>query len=168
MTIGQQTEVWKRVQVWLPVILILAVVFYSSSQPYEKQDIRPLLATYLNMNEVTHWFSWVSFTYAKKEISIAHLGAAGFVEFFIRKAAHFGTNFVLGFFICRAFLVSFQIRTWMRVSLAAVAMILFAGLDETHQMMTPNRTPLLEDVLLDTVGGWTGIVSFLLIYWRYN
>lgn len=83
------------------VALMAAVIFVSSSIPYDKQNIQPLLARLVNQDLVTRWFGWVDFMYGTKEISIAHVGVPAFLEFFIRKAAHLLSYALLGYLMSR-------------------------------------------------------------------
>ncbi|WP_186320424.1 VanZ family protein [Fictibacillus phosphorivorans] len=148
---------------WLPVFLWMGIIFYASSQPYEKQDLRPTLSSNLNLNTVENLFSSISFHYAGDEISIEALGAAHFLEFFIRKAAHFFTYFVLGFLIYRA-LDRYLLNNRLTFMTSWILTILYAISDEVHQGYTPNRSPHMEDVMIDTIGGLIGIMIALFIY----
>ncbi|WP_028401764.1 VanZ family protein [Ectobacillus panaciterrae] len=146
---------------WLPVLAWAGMIFYSSSQPYQKQDMRPTITQYVSPDLVERLFSWVKFNYANYEISIAHMGASGFLEFFLRKGAHFSVFFILGVLLCRAFS---QYRLPLRqVGLYAfVLLATYAALDEVHQSFTGDRTPLWQDSALDSVGGLTGILVWSL------
>lgn len=148
---------------WLPVLLWMGIIFYASSQPYEKQDLRPTLSTHLDLEIVVNLFSTITFYYAGDEISIEALGAAHFVEFFIRKAAHFFTYLVLGFLIHRALSYHF-LNNRLTFIISWFLTICYAISDEIHQSFTPNRSPHIEDVLIDAVGGIIGITLAWLIY----
>ena len=146
------------------LLLVVGVVFYSSSQPYTEQNIQPLLSENLKLpDSVVALLSKISFTYAGVEISVEALGLPGFIEFFIRKGAHFSVYFVM------AFILASIVRVWVQraVKVTAITMgivFLYACSDERHQSFTGNRTPLLHDVMIDTVGGLAGIGVYLL--WR--
>lgn len=156
---------------WIPVLILAGVIFYSSSQPYAKQDLRPSLAKQVDLKKVEQKYNKVAFKYENKEISIKNLGAAGFLEFFIRKASHFSIYLLLAFFAYRAF------RLWGggKVSRgnAFVYTLLFAIVyaisDEFHQGFTGGRTPLLNDVIIDSVGAVLGILlaqAFAMVSFR--
>ena len=71
--------------------------FYSSAQPYKKQDMRSDIEQYVNVEFVKEHFSWVSIDYGGgTPVSIANKGVGGFIEFFLRKGAHFMVFFMLG------------------------------------------------------------------------
>lgn len=54
----------------------------------------------------------------------------------------------------------------MRLVLALLSSTGVAALDEFHQMLTADRTPLFQDVILDTVGALVGIGIALLVTQR--
>jgi VanZ family protein len=148
---------------WLPVLIWMGMIFYASSQPYEKQDLRPTISSHLDLKIVETLFSSIVIQYAGDEISINELGAAHFIEFFIRKAAHFFVYFGLGFLIYRALSIYF-LNNRLTFVTSWVLTILYAISDEIHQGYTPNRSPHWEDVMIDTVGGLFGIVLAWIIY----
>lgn len=156
----------KPVVDFLLLAAILIGLFYSSSQPYEKQDMRGALNQYLNTDKLESQFGGISFSYGGMEISIEEAGVAGFVEFFIRKGTHFLTfaALTLMFFrVLRYFASAAVSLPWSGFLTALVAM-----LDEWHQVYTPNRTGLLTDVLLDTAGASAMLlaISLWLVYFR--
>ncbi|WP_139892102.1 VanZ family protein [Bacillus sp. D386] len=146
------------------LLLVVGVVFYSSSQPYTEQNIQPLLSENLKLpDSIVALLSKISFTYAGVEISVEALGLPGFIEFFIRKGAHFSVYFVM------AFILASIVRVWVQraVKVTAITLgivFLYACSDEWHQSFTGDRTPLFHDVMIDTVGGLTGIVLYFV--WR--
>ncbi|MET3292728.1 UNVERIFIED_CONTAM: hypothetical protein ABID98_005425 [Brevibacillus sp. OAP136] len=130
--------------------IVLGATFYSSSTPYEKQDIRGNIGHVIDAKKASHYLGGISFVYGKKEISIRALGVPGFIEFFIRKATHFLT------FALTAFLMYHVLRGWTMPQTAlpwsGFLALAAAVLDEWHQSFTPNRTPMLSDVVLDGTG----------------
>lgn len=153
----------KFIRYWLPVLLIAGGIFYSSSTPYGDQDIRPQLNQLNGMYSFVEQFDFVHFTYAGKEISIHHLGSAGFVEFFIRKLAHFSVFCLLAFFTTR--LVSVYRQKFFISGL--VLTILYAASDEFHQSFTADRTPLIQDVIIDSCGALVGACLFFILYNKF-
>ena len=140
-------------------ITMAAIIFYASSQPYTKQDMREEIST------VFHRFpqffidglDWISFSYAGKFVSIESLGIGGFIEFFIRKAAHLGAFFLLAFFFF-CFLMNRFEAMWKGSLFTAVFSFFYALSDEYHQMLTGGRTPLIHDVGIDCLGAAFGIL----------
>jgi VanZ family protein len=148
---------------WLPVFLIVAGLFYSSSQPYQKQDLRPEIGRYVDLERVKENYSNVKFYYSGSEVSVEAKGPASFVEFFIRKGTHFAVFFALGFFALRA-LIRSGCSTVKAPLFAGMLVLGLAAFDEYHQKFTENRTPLVGDVWIDAAGGMTAILIASLIY----
>lgn len=69
--------------------------------------------------------------------------------FFVRKTAHFLEYFILGLII---YLV-LDARNIKHIFISAIiSVILFASLDEIHQLFVDGRTTKVFDVLVDTLG----------------
>ena len=87
----------KNGQLYLLIsFVMMGVLFYSSSQTYEQQSQIGLLSNLLKNEPFKAQLSGVSFIYAGSEVSIEKSGYFSFIEFFIRKGAHFGTYLILG------------------------------------------------------------------------
>lgn len=149
--------------------LIIVILFISSSETYKQQTSIPFLEKYLAGKPFESMLSHISFSYAGADESFNHVGYFKLVEFFIRKTAHFMTYFFMASFIFLG--VKNKIKYWRYSGLIAVACAaLYAGLDEIHQSFTGGRTPLIQDVLLDTIGATTGVILtiLILIYYRHK
>ena len=146
----------------VPLILWMAFIFLMSSQPHEKQNLQPIIGERVPEEFVKENFSWVRFNYGDGEVSIRELGVPAFIEFFVRKAAHFAEYFILG---CLAFRL---LRVWMGnrrsvawlLGVSALFCLFYAATDEFHQSFTPDRTPMAADVLLDAVSGCIGAAVY--------
>lgn len=138
------------------VVLMATVIFVSSSIPYDRQNIQPLLARLVNQDLVTRWFGWVDFMYGTKEISIAHVGVPAFLEFFIRKAAHLTSYALLGYLVSRLLGVV-RVYGWKNALCAIGMAVLYAASDEIHQTFTPHRQGTPIDVCLDACGAAVGV-----------
>lgn len=142
--------------------LIMAILFYSSSQTYEQQSQVDLLGKLLSGHPFEEQLKGISFNYAGNEVSIKAKGYIKFVEFFIRKGAHFGTYFLLG----GSWFLGLNLKMKQPLLVGVVAWLAatgYAGLDEFHQMMTGDRTPLFQDVMLDSIGALTAVVICLVV-----
>lgn len=147
-------------------LLIMGILFYSSSQTYEEQTAVPLLEKVLKDEPFKEQLSHVSLSYSESEVSIQKIGYAKFVEFFIRKGAHFFTYFLLG--------ASLFAGTRIKIKQNVIALFLawlsatgYAALDEYHQLLTGGRSPLFQDVMLDSSGALTASVLLLIfLTWR--
>ncbi|MDN4071932.1 VanZ family protein [Fictibacillus terranigra] len=150
---------------WLPVLLVAGGIFYSSATPYQKQDMRPTLSHYLDHTMIADFFSSAGFEYAGEEVSVQALGPAGFVEFLIRKLAHFSVYFLLAFLLYRA--LRFTFNRGKTFILSFILTVAYAASDEIHQHFTSGRSPHVEDVMIDATGGLAGLIIAVLIYWRH-
>lgn len=142
--------------------LLLAGLYFVSSQPYEQQDLRGWISRWVDEREVAEKAGGLSFQYGKKEISVAEVGAAGFIEFFIRKGAHCLT------FAALAVLLYRTLRHWCSPAVAwpwsAFLTVTAAVLDEWHQTFTPNRTGMVTDVVLDAASALAALAAIAV--WR--
>lgn len=148
-------------------LAIMVILFYSSSQPYEEQSITPMLDQLLAKEPLKNLLSPIHFNYATSEISIHALGYSKFVEFFIRKAAHFGTYFLLALFWFLG-LKNKLASQGLAIFISWLLATGYAAMDEFHQGITPNRTPLLQDIQLDSIGAATGIILAVLFFAFYK
>jgi lipopolysaccharide export LptBFGC system permease protein LptF len=136
---------------------LLAALFISSSQPYYKQDMRGMIDKFIDNEAFEEKWQDISIRYGGKEISVEEAGAAGFIEFFIRKGTHFLTFAALALLyyrVLRRFGPFAAALPW-----SGFLSLFTALLDEWHQTFTPDRTGMLTDVLLDL----TGICTMLLL-----
>ena len=145
--------------------VIMGILFYSSATPYSNQTVTPVLDKVLAGEPFKAILSKIEFMYAGTEISVAASGYSHFIEFFIRKGAHFFIYLLLG--LC--WFMGLKDRMDSVPLAALIALLLAAGyasFDEFHQGLTPERTPLLEDIILDTAGAFTGILSSWLVAFK--
>ena len=75
-----------------------------------------------------------------------------FFEFFIRKDAHFFIFFVFGFLTLGVLRIFVKNKIFSFLG-ALGCVLLYASLDELHQKFTGWRTPLVQDVFIDSFGG---------------
>lgn len=141
----------------------MAILFYSSSQTYEEQSQIGLLSKLLANEPLKNYLNRISFNYGGSEVSIAAKGYFAFVEFFVRKFAHFFTFFLLGgsLFIGIKPLLK---NSWLTLFLSWMGATGYAAFDEFHQMLTGDRTPLIQDVMLDSCGALTACLICLIYF----
>lgn len=85
-------------------------------------------------------------------------------EYLLRKLGHFSEFGLLGFLLCWYFLQPEKARIAMPLFLSMLA----ANIDETIQVVVPNRGPSVVDVWIDTAGACTGMAVLLLGYTVIN
>lgn len=151
----------------LLAFVIMAVLYFSSSMGYEEQNVQPLLHQWLESEPLIGLLERVKFTYAGSVVSVETSGYIGFIEFFIRKGAHFGSFFALGLF----WYLGLRKRVdniYLTLVLSLLLTAGYASFDELRQNFHPNRTALMQDVILDTVGGVTGILMAFFSTEKWN
>ena len=138
------------------VILILYLAF----QPFEAQDLQPLLESIISEEDLRKLLPRVEFTYAGAWLSYREPYIL--LQFVIRKAAH------LFFYAGLAFLVAYQqllvqetaVKAFSR---ALMIVILMASADEGIQYLHEDRSGLVEDVVLNIFGS---VFVLLWLAWR--
>lgn len=147
---------------WLVMGAVVVVLFISSSMTYGQQTLIPVLQRLLAGQPGRGLLSGIDFTYAGTRISIRHLGYFAFIEFFLRKSAHVAIYFLLG--LAGSFGLQKRVTpTWLRVVLTVLACAGVAAFDEFHQLLTGGRSPLFQDVMLDTVAAAVAVGLGLLV-----
>ncbi|AFS71528.1 VanZ family protein [Exiguobacterium antarcticum] len=136
---------------------ILLLLFGFSSMSYQQQSLIPFLTNHIPLGWV-YSFSFVSFHY-EVPISVAALGPAAFLEFFIRKGMHAGLFFILGTSLVHV-LRSRGYRPLPAAFFAATTAVTVGVFDEFHQQVTGGRTPLVGDVIIDGTGALFGILLY--------
>lgn len=143
-------------------VVMMLVLFISSSMTYQQQSQVSLIEKILVNEPLKVFFSRISFNYAGSEVSIAAKGYVKFVEFFIRKAAHFMTYFILGGSLYLGLLPKLkQKSSVLGLFFAWLAATGYTATDEFHQMLTGGRTPLFQDVMLDSCGALTACLIII-------
>lgn len=143
---------------YIPLALLVIIIFISSSQSYEQQSIVPTLQKLLPNQPLYGFLSQFHIPYWGIDVSVEERGYYYFLEFLIRKAAHmlsFGA-------IAIALYIALYPRKW-RYIYAIILTFLLASADELHQSFTAGRTATMSDVWLDTVGGLILLTLFILI-----
>ncbi|QDP41294.1 VanZ family protein [Radiobacillus deserti] len=147
----------KKYRYWIFPFSVMAIIFYSSHQPYQEQDIKPFLGEWMDLSFLIPALDHISFTYHNSEVSIAALGIHGFIEFFIRKGAHVSIYCLLMIAFYVALSKSDRRSYWLPFCLT----VFYAITDEWHQSLTPNRTPYVGDVGLDSVGASIAVILIM-------
>ncbi|MHA6259813.1 VanZ family protein [Sporosarcina sp. CAU 1771] len=134
------------------LLALLFILFISSGQTYEQQSIIPTLEKWLPGKPFESILSKLAIPYWGIEVSIDERGYYYFIEFIIRKSAHF---IIFGLVALSVYFVLPKYN--YRTLLALLLTIGLACLDEFHQSLTGGRTPSMQDVLLDTAGAVTAL-----------
>ncbi len=140
----------KKIIYFLLVILCLSsIFFFSSKNSTESNGLSKKLIndTISIINNITHK------EYDKKSI-------VNKLNYPIRKCAHFTLFLILG--VCIYLLLNaFNISN--RFILSIILCIVFAILDETHQLFSLGRSSSILDILIDSMGSIVGIIIIFFI-----
>lgn len=142
----------------LILICLLLVLFFSSGQSYDQQSLIPTLQKWLPEKPFESALSVLQIPYWGIIVSVDERGYYYFVEFLVRKAAHF---FMFGFLSIVVYVLLPKHST--RYFTAVIITALFAIADEFHQSMTIGRTATIQDVYLDTAGAIIVLMLFKVI-----
>jgi VanZ family protein len=113
---------------WIPVLVWALVIFGLSTSYFSAEDTSKFIDPILRLLMPGASAATIALTHG-----------------FVRKTAHF-TNYAILFWL----LISGPLRE--RPYHALVLCMLYALLDEGHQVFVPGRTPSLYDVALDSTG----------------
>ena len=130
----------------------MGMIFYLSHQPASQSS--ELSGTFVEM-----LFIFMSFMPVSIDEEAVH--------FFIRKSAHFSAYFILGILVLHTLKLFFTLR-YSVILLAFIISLMYAITDEFHQTFIPGRSGELRDVLVDSAGSFTGIMTYLLCLILYN
>lgn len=145
----------KKLIYLLVLICILVGLYSSSGMTYEQQSLVPQLQEKLSGKPLEQTLSKLKIPYWGITVSVEERGYYYFVEFLLRKGAHF---FIFGLLASMIYLVlpKFTFR-WI----TAAGLTLFVAIvDEYHQSLTGGRTATLQDVALDMAGALTFLIIF--------
>ncbi len=86
------------------------------------------------------------------------------LEKIVRKLAHFSEYFCVGLLSYSLVLLWWKGKVWTGRILIGMQLLLSASLDEIHQYFVPGRYAAVKDVLIDCVGGITGMALLGMIF----
>jgi VanZ family protein len=135
---------------WLPLLVWMAVIFAASSDAKSFEHSFRLLAPLLH-----RLFPHM----AENTVNL--------LVFLARKCAHFIEYAVFALLVWRALRrpVKNDPRpwSWQQFRLTLLLVVLYAASDEFHQIFVPTRTAAIHDVIIDTMGGTTGLLARWLV-----
>ncbi|SES22157.1 VanZ family protein [Salipaludibacillus aurantiacus] len=152
----QSTDSFAKKSIKSLVYTGLIFIFLAAVTAAVKSDaVIELLRSYVSLDHLRRILQWIDFTYAGTAVSLESHGVDGLLEFLLRKTAHFFLFALLGFFL---FLSVYRLsgRPFLSFAASLIIVIVYAALDEYRQTFIPSRSGLVEDVILDTVGGIFG------------
>ncbi|WP_051912428.1 VanZ family protein [Carnobacterium funditum] len=178
----------KQLISWSAVIVMMATIFYLSSQPASQSFnlSQDMIYVTIQVVKVSQLLMVVVLAYAAikllkhKQIKIGlkelillivvlillysvsgillRYFAPVDLHHFVRKNAHFFIYLVLGF-LSKTALKSNGYTGWKSSIMAVTGCVLYALSDELHQTIVPGRGGMLSDVVIDSAGASIGIVA---------
>lgn len=139
------------------LIICMTIIFWFSSETASKSLETTNKVTTKTVETITDKDS--SKKKDKKEID-------DFIEDnlkLIRKTAHLIEYCALGFLIVNVF-KDYKKITIKICGISLLCAFLYACTDEIHQMFIPERTALIGDIIVDSLGSLLGIIIFYMIY----
>lgn len=85
----------------------------------------------------------------------------------VRKMAHFSIYTLVGM-LMMIFMNTFSMKLKWKIYISAIVGAIYASSDEIHQSFTPDRTPAITDVIIDTCGVIVGVFIILSIISIYR
>lgn len=80
------------------------------------------------------------------------------LSYIVRKLAHLTEYFILGFLVINM-ITCYKKKTYISI----IICILYAISDELHQSLVPGRSPQIKDIIIDSIGSLSGILTYLCI-----
>ncbi|WP_060535621.1 VanZ family protein [Paenibacillus bovis] len=150
-----------RLTIWIVLTLLwMGLIFNVSNQPYQQQDIKPLLSDWIAEPSLAAFTPSIEFTYGGYTVSGQH--PYDFWEFFIRKAGHVSEFALLTFLLIRVFSLLTDAR-YAPLLWAGLVAYAYAMTDEWHQTWIAGRTGHFSDTLIDAIGIVLMVVIYMLI-----
>jgi VanZ family protein len=135
---------------WVPVILGMIFIYWMSTESFSSRS------TFRFIDQIIRFFAP---SLSPKEIVM--------INGVIRKLAHVIEYMVLGILLFRAFRAgSYERRWWRWAGYSLGVVVLYAMIDEFHQLHVPVRTASFVDIGFDTLGGFLGQCISIIYYGR--
>ena len=87
-------------------------------------------------------------------------------DFVIKKTAHVVEYAILAVLLYRAMIGS-DVEKKKAIIFSILIVSLYGFTDEFHQSFTPGREPRIRDVIIDTIGGALGVLTFCKVLEKY-
>ncbi len=144
----------KKLYTLIAFILLAALyllIFFFSAEDAENSSAVSLRVT----KALVRAYYRLRGSTSQQVIVASAVGAEGFV----RKLAHF-TEYACVGFLSYSIVILWRGSTAKSFLTVVLQLFLSAALDEFHQYFVPGRYASFQDVLLDAVGGISGVLAF--------
>jgi VanZ family protein len=140
----------------------MVFIFIKSNEPYQAQDIRPLLAEWFPHASLNNWLPHLEFYYSGALLSWKEPYVL--LEFFFRKSAHVTEYAILT--VLWFSNIHFTRLKRLNYFISPLIVILYAASDEWHQTFIAGRTGHAIDVAVDSIG--ILMILFLWSIWSWS
>lgn len=137
----------------LAVVWCIVIFSFSSQQGEESGGLSKKVCRFIAESVI---FDFDEMAKEKQESIIEGM------HFFVRKTAHFSVYALLGFLVAMGLR---RKKPLIKGALSQGYVTLYAVSDEVHQRFIPGRNGNLTDVILDSAGGFFGII-FAIVLWK--
>ncbi|MFY9607201.1 MAG: VanZ family protein [Blastocatellia bacterium] len=147
ITTAQSSFAYKVVRYWLPVVAMLLLMYWFSTDALSGENTRGIIESIL---------SWFGYHASPKQLTR--------INYFVRKGAHFTEYAILAALLFRAFRADSPLRWRLRWSVYSLGVALvWAALDELHQGFTRTRGGSVYDSLLDSSGALFMLIGITIV-----
>ena len=95
-----------------------------------------------------------------EELLVIDISSMPNIQQIIRKGAHMFIYFVLGL-VTMGTMYTYKIRLKPKILITLSVVFIYAITDEIHQIYVPGRSGSFVDVMIDTVGGFIGMMLMI-------
>ena len=146
----------KKIALWVLVLSCMGIIFFFSSQEASE-------STQTSSLFITGFVKFFDFNDALTEMQIKEIAVN--LTKIVRKGAHFSIYAFLSLLLS-LLINEYQVHGWKMTKLSTMICFFYACSDEIHQMFVPGRSAQISDILIDTLGAFSGAV-FLMVILRF-
>lgn len=141
----------KAISIITVIIWMISIFSFSNQQGESSSSTSKKVSKIIvNIIDIKH-----EYNEEKKQQIISN------IEPYIRKLAHFSLYAIGGVLLMNVVRL-FLLKENMQILTSSSIGILYAAIDEIHQLVIPGRSGKITDVLIDSLGILTGIMVFML------
>lgn len=148
----------KKIIIPLICILWLGFIFYNSTRPGDVSNAK----SYSILNKIRAEYRQLDGEEKQQYSKLPSGAKEEKLNLFIRKNAHAFEYCVLAIIVC-LILAQFGLKGKYAIIYVMFICLLYAVLDEFHQLYVPGRTSSVRDVLIDFLGSVIGMCLYYLV-----
>lgn len=145
-----------KILTWIPAVIMMIIIFRFSASTGERSSELSLELTKGIVGIVSDFAN--TNMNQEEELKIIEM-----IHTPIRKLGHITEYAVLGFALCLPFYFYYKKRKGSLYVYSEGFLIIYACIDEFHQLFVAERSGRFTDVLIDGLGGIIGIFGFFIL-----